>query len=130
MRPLGGVRSTSGRIEHPLRVQVLQVESLRVVVNLPQQVAAKVREHREAHVLTEEGRVAADKITIFPFADSASNTFTVRVNLPDGQYQLYPGMFAKVPFVIGDAERLGDVALPLNCAHAQRMASNVIGPFG
>ena len=78
----------------------------RVVVNLPQQVAARVREHKQAYVLTDEGRVAADNITLFPFADSASNTFTVRVVLPEGQFALYPGMFVKVAFVIGDAERL------------------------
>jgi RND family efflux transporter MFP subunit len=84
----------------------LSLESLRVVVNLPQQVAARVRDYRQAHVLTDEGRVGADNITIFPFADSASNTFTVRVELPAGQFALYPGMFVKVAFVIGDAERL------------------------
>lgn len=84
----------------------LSLDSLRVVTNLPQQIAAKVREHMAAVVLTSEGRVDATDITIFPFADPASNTFTVRVNLPDGQYQLYPGMFVKVAFVIGDAERL------------------------
>lgn len=84
----------------------LSLDSLRVVTNLPQQVAARVREHRMASVLTGEGRVEATNLTIFPFADSASNTFTVRVNLPDGQYELYPGMFVKVAFVIGDAERL------------------------
>jgi RND family efflux transporter MFP subunit len=84
----------------------LSLESLRVVVNLPQQVAARVREHKQAYVLTDEGRVAADNITLFPFADSASNTFTVRVVLPEGQFALYPGMFVKVAFVIGDAERL------------------------
>jgi RND family efflux transporter MFP subunit len=84
----------------------LSLESLRVVANLPQQVAARVREHKEAHVLTDEGRVVAENITIFPFADSASNTFTVRVQLPEGQFGLYPGMFVKVAFVIGDAERL------------------------
>jgi RND family efflux transporter MFP subunit len=84
----------------------LSLESLRVVVNLPQQVAAKVRMHKEAHVLTDEGRVAAANITLFPFADSASNTFTVRVELPAGQFGLYPGMFVKVAFVVGDAERL------------------------
>ena len=84
----------------------LSLDSLRVVTSLPQQVAARVRDHETAIVLTEEGRVEATDVTIFPFADSASNTFTVRVNLPDGQYQLYPGMFVKVAFVIGDAERL------------------------
>ncbi len=84
----------------------LSLDSLRVVTNLPQQVASRVREHMTAYVLTEEGRVEATDLTIFPFADSASNTFTVRVNLPEGQYRLYPGMFVKVAFVIGDAERL------------------------
>ena len=84
----------------------LSLESLRVVVELPQQVAARVRDHEKASILTEEGRVEAESVTIFPFADSASNTFTVRVELPDGQFDLYPGMFVKVAFVVGDAERL------------------------
>jgi RND family efflux transporter MFP subunit len=84
----------------------LSLEALRVVVNLPQEAAAKVREHQAAFILTDEGRVEAKKITIFPFADSASNTFTVRIELPQGQFALYPGMFVKVAFVIGDAERL------------------------
>lgn len=84
----------------------LSLESLRVVVNLPQQIATKVREFGSAVVLTDEGRVAATELTIFPFADSASNTFTVRIELPPGQFALYPGMFVKTAFVIGDADRL------------------------
>jgi len=84
----------------------LSLESLRVVVNLPQQVAAKVREYGSAVILTDEGRVAATELTIFPFADSASNTFTVRIELPPGQFALYPGMFVKSAFVIGDTDRL------------------------
>lgn len=84
----------------------LSLESLRVVVDLPQQVATKVRQYRSATVLTDEGRVAATRITIFPFADSSSNTFRVRLDLPPGQFALYPGMFVKTAFVIGDANRL------------------------
>lgn len=84
----------------------LSLESLRVVATLPQQIAANVREHKKAWILTDEGRVEAESITIFPFADSASNTFTARIELPQGQFGLYPGMFVKVAFVIGDAERL------------------------
>jgi RND family efflux transporter MFP subunit len=84
----------------------LSLESLRVVVELPQQVTARVRDHKTASILTDEGRVEAESVTIFPFADSASNTFTVRVELPDGQFALYPGMFVKVAFIVGDAERL------------------------
>ena len=84
----------------------LSLEALRVVADLPQQVAAQVREHRKAYVLTDEGRVEASKVTLFPFAHSASNTFRVRLELPEGQFALYPGMFVKVAFVIGEAERL------------------------
>lgn len=84
----------------------LSLETLRVVVDLPQQEAASVREHRKAYVLTGEGRVEADAVTIFPFAHSASNTFRVRVELPQGQFALYPGMFVKVAFVVGEASRL------------------------
>lgn len=84
----------------------LSLEALRVTVELPQATAARVREHRSAAVLTEEGRVEPTSITIFPFADPATNSFTTRVDLPDGQFSLYPGMFVKVAFVVGAARRL------------------------
>lgn len=101
----------------------LSLESLRVVVYMPQQVAARVREHMTAFVLTDEGRVEAREVTIFPFAHSASNTFTVRVELPEGQFALYPGMFVKVAFVVGDANRL---LVPTN---ALLRRSEVIGLY-
>jgi RND family efflux transporter MFP subunit len=84
----------------------LSLEALRVVVDLPQQVAAAVREHQQAFVLSDEGRVEAASVTIFPYAHSASNTFRVRIELPEGQFALYPGMFVKVAFVVGDSQRL------------------------
>lgn len=84
----------------------LSLESLRVVVDLPQQVAASVREYRQAFVLTDEGRVKATKVTIFPFAHGASNTFRARLELPEGQFALYPGMFVKVALITGEARRL------------------------
>ena len=84
----------------------LSLEALRVVVDIPQQVAAGVRLHRSAYILTGEGRIEAAAVTIFPYAHSASNTFRVRLELPQGQFSLYPGMFVKVAFVIGESERL------------------------
>lgn len=84
----------------------LSLEALRVTVDLPQQVTARVREFEAAVVLTDEGRVVPREITIFPFADPATNTFTVRLELPDGQFALYPGMFVKVAFVVGESRRL------------------------
>lgn len=84
----------------------LSLETLRVVVDLPQQVAARVREHLKAYVYTGDGAVEALEVTIFPYAHSASNTFRVRLKLPDGQFSLYPGMFVKVAFVVGESRRL------------------------
>jgi RND family efflux transporter MFP subunit len=84
----------------------LSLETLRVVADVPQQVAEEVRNHRKAYVLTDQGRVEAASLTIFPYAHSASNTFRVRVDLPAGQFGLYPGMFVKVAFVVGESKRL------------------------
>ena len=84
----------------------LSLEALRVVVDLPQRAAVQVRDHAKAYVLTGEGRIEAAAVTIFPFADSASNTFRVRIELPQGQFSLYPGMFVKVAFVVGQSRRL------------------------
>jgi hypothetical protein len=39
-------------------------------------------------------------ITIFPFADLGSNTFKVRIDLPEGVKTLFPGMFVKTGFVV------------------------------
>jgi RND family efflux transporter MFP subunit len=84
----------------------LSLEALRVVVDLPQQVVARVREHQQAYILSDVGRVEATSLTIFPYAHSASNTFRVRLDLPQGQFALYPGMFVKVAIVVGQSHRL------------------------
>ena len=109
-------------VGHPL-ISGLSLEALRVIVDLPQQVAASVREHRSAFVLTDEGRVEATEVTLFPYAHTASNTFRVRLELPEGQFALYPGMFVKVAFVVGDSQRL----LVPNAALMQR--SEVTGVY-
>ena len=84
----------------------LSLDRLRVVVDLPQSVASQVRRDPAAALITEEGRVEADSITLFPIADPVTNTFRVRLELPEGQYGLYPGMFVKAAFRMGEAERL------------------------
>jgi RND family efflux transporter MFP subunit len=84
----------------------LSLEQLRVAVDLPQSVAVEVRKNPLASVITSEGRVEVEEITLFPVADPVTNTFRVRLDLPDGQFGLYPGMFVKASFAIGEAERL------------------------
>lgn len=84
----------------------LSLEQLRVVVDLPQDVMMAVRVSNKAVIITGEERVPCEQITIFPFADPVTNTFKVRLDLPTGQFGLYPGMFVKVAFAIGESQRL------------------------
>jgi RND family efflux transporter MFP subunit len=84
----------------------LSLERLRVVTNLPQAIAAEVRKNPVAALVTAEGLIEAAEITLFPIADPVTNTFRVRLELPEGQFGLYPGMFVKVAFSIGEENRL------------------------
>jgi RND family efflux transporter MFP subunit len=84
----------------------LSLQSLRVNVDVPQSMFVSVRTIGKAFVYIEDQRIAAESLTFFPVADAAANTFRVRVNLPDGAATLYPGMFVKVGFVVGESQRL------------------------
>ncbi|MCG8369126.1 MAG: efflux RND transporter periplasmic adaptor subunit [Proteobacteria bacterium] len=84
----------------------LSLQSLRINVDVPQTMFHAVRTIGRAFVYVGDERIAADGLTFFPVADAAANTFRVRVDLPDGAATLYPGTFAKVGFVVGEAERL------------------------
>lgn len=82
-------------------------EHLRATTQIPQAFVTAVREHGEARISLPDGkRVVAESLRVFPFADEQSHAFNVRVNLPQGDHGVYPGMFVKVAFVTGDAERL------------------------
>ncbi len=84
----------------------LSLQSLRVNVDVPQGMFHAVRTIGKAFVYVDDERIAAESLTFFPVADDAANTFRVRVNLPDGAATLYPGMFVKVGFVVGETRRL------------------------
>lgn len=101
-----GELATPGR---PLMTGI-SLEQLRVVADVPQMYINTLREHAKARVILSDGgastSVEGTKLTISPYADSASHTFKVRVELPSGQHGVYPGMFAKVAFDIGEEQRL------------------------
>jgi len=87
----------------------LSLESLRATVNVPQDIINIIRSKQQARVIIERdtGRsVPAESLTISPYADPVTHTFTVRVNLPAGEYQIYPGMFVKVAFVLDEIQQL------------------------
>ena len=85
----------------------ISLERLRVVVDVPQSVVPLVRDHAAAEVrLPEGGWIDVQRITVFPFADQASNTFKVRLDLPGEVSGLFPGMYVKTAFVTGAQESL------------------------
>jgi len=87
----------------------LSLERLRAIAEVPQSHIDSVRKIGRARViLPTQNNLSVDgaKLTISPYADPVSHTFNVRVDLPDGQHGVYPGMFAKVAFVTGEEEQL------------------------
>ncbi|MDH5444829.1 MAG: efflux RND transporter periplasmic adaptor subunit [Gammaproteobacteria bacterium] len=85
----------------------LSLESLRAKVQLPQDMIHGVRKFKQAYLLTKDGqRIQAESLRISPYADPASHSFAVQVNLPKGDFGVYPGMYAKVVFVMGEEQSL------------------------
>jgi hypothetical protein len=84
----------------------LSLQYLRVAVELPQSVVERVRVIRKAAVYVDGRRVEAKSLTLSPQASPESNSFLVRLDLPENAADLYPGMFVKVAFVVGETERL------------------------
>ena len=84
----------------------LSLRYLRVAVDVPQSALEEVRRIRKAAVYVGNRRIEASKLTIFPEASTNTNTFRARLELPENAADLYPGMFVKVAFVVGESERL------------------------
>lgn len=85
----------------------ISLDRLRVVTQVPQRLINAVRESGQARILLDGvAPVTAGEMTFFPYADPATNSFKVRLELEQGVQGLFPGMFVKVAFAIGEAERL------------------------
>jgi RND family efflux transporter MFP subunit len=84
----------------------LSLQMLRVNVAVPQSMINPIREIGRAQVYVGDMAVPAQALTFFPVADPATNTFSVRVDLPETEAPMFPGMFVKVGFIIGEAQRL------------------------
>lgn len=86
---------------------IYQPGELRVTASVPQYRLKAMREVKAARVeFPELGKtVDAVKVQVLPTADAATHVSQVRVNLPTLP-EAVPGMFARVYFVTGKAERL------------------------
>jgi len=84
----------------------LSLQYLRVTVEVPQSIVAQVRRIKKAAVYVDGRRIEATSVTVFMEGSSPSNTFRARLELPENATDLYPGMFVKAGFVVGEADRL------------------------
>ncbi|HAI69388.1 MAG TPA: efflux transporter periplasmic adaptor subunit [Gammaproteobacteria bacterium] len=86
------------------------MSGLRVVAKVPQSQIEAVRQYKKTQVILESysktRRFKSKKLTIAPYADAQTHTFKVRVDLPKKAPDVYPGMFTKVAFVVGQEQRL------------------------
>jgi len=80
---------------------VAALGALRVNVDVPQGLAEEIRSLGTARVYAGDRVLESASITVFPAAASGSNTVRVRVELPPGVADLYPGMFVKAGFRSG-----------------------------
>ena len=89
-------------------IGIASLKDLRVEVKVPQSVAEAIRRSGTAEVQYDGGRerLKASKVTVFPYADPATHTFSVRLDLSGEHAGLYPGMTVKVAFATGEAKQL------------------------
>lgn len=86
----------------------ISLEQMRVTVDVPQSMMPSVRHYQLAKVQLpdEKGWVDPTSIKIFPYAETGSNSFRVRLELPGQSGSIYPGMLVKTAFVVGETLHL------------------------
>ncbi len=88
-------------------IQLQALDDLRVNVQVPQSAVEAIRKFQSADMLLAGGRrVTTSTVEVFPYADPATHTFNVRLQLPAGDSGLYPGMTVKVAFATGESQRM------------------------
>lgn len=87
----------------------LSLEQLRLTATLPQSVVTALQRDQGVTVMLPDGNelaITGDRLTVFPFADPASHTVRVRIELPPRIEGLHPGMLVKVVVSTGSEQRL------------------------
>lgn len=112
--PFAGVISSRhvdlGEMAQPGRplVTLFDPRDLRAVVTVPQAKLVAMQRPIVARIeLPTLGlRVDAQGVTVLPAADARTHTTQVRLDLQDGIKGVYPGMFARGRFSLGEARKL------------------------
>lgn len=85
----------------------MSLDALRVLVYVPQSSVDAVRQYAKARIIPDHGSpIPIEKMTIFPYADEKDHAFGIRLTLPNGLKDFYPGSLVRVAFQIGNREQL------------------------
>lgn len=101
----------------------LSLDSMRIAVDVPQNLVEAIRAERKAQAQIGDRWILVEDLTVFPVADPRSDTFTVRLRLPDNTAGVFPGMYVKVGFLSGTQAGL---VIPLSSVV---MRSEVVGVY-
>ncbi len=114
-----------GEVAQPGRqlMSGLSLDSMRISVDVPQNLVGSIRSQRAAQAKVNGQWIEAEDVTVFPVADPRSDTFEVRLRLPDGVQGVFPGMYVKVGFMSGKQQTL---VVPLS---AVVLRSEVVGIY-
>lgn len=94
----------------------LSLAHLRATAEIPQRFAPKLNNLKDAKVDHQGVLIDAKKVTVFPYADPASHSFKVRVDIDSEGQNLFPGMWVKlnIPMAEKTAIRIPKAAVLQN----------------
>lgn len=85
----------------------VNLDELRVIVNVPQRHIGPIRKHQTAHVLSPSGlSLTVEKLRIPPRAQGDTHSFRILLDLPKSTEQIFPGTLVKVQFVVGNERQI------------------------
>jgi len=90
-------------------VSLIQVNPVKVMVNLSEKYLPRVKKGMEVNITTEvyPGEVFQGKVfRIHPTISAATRTFVTEVMVPNKNERLHPGMFARVSLKMGEKDAL------------------------
>jgi RND family efflux transporter MFP subunit len=82
---------------------------LRVRTEVPNRFARQIDAERGVDIVLDTPtaeRIHSTRVTVFPFANTRSNSVTVRADLPEDTDSVYPGMLTKVAFQTARESRI------------------------
>ncbi len=93
----------------PAIITLMQIDRLKVFVNLPEKFLPLVKKELPATLQTEvysEKEFPGSVFRIYPTIDATTKTFRVEIHIPNGDESLRPGMFARINLILGQKQAL------------------------